>query len=581
MLKKSLFLFLLFLSCARQIAPSGGPDDKTPPSVRYTVPAIGAVNFPVKGTVTFFFSEWLDKKTAERCVSVFPQPPDGIKIKATGKTIELRALLAFADSTTYHIEFNTLLSDLHGNAISSPFHFYFSTGPSIDSGKLIGCIASDSKPSLQPKAALFAAQPAFFPDSGYFGLPSYLVQTDSSGGFIFDHIRRGTYRLIAFADANGNNRLEPGIEQAFAPVNITVTIDSAAGPMVLYPVTSDTVTNRIISLKAVSNRVVAGTWARPSDSIAVSALAQWRVQTTNAAAAMLRIKEYTPQPRTPRFFLTFTDTMSVTPYRLWYSAPRRTPRDKNPFFRDSIRFDGVRFADTLRPAVVGFSPSGIAGLKPLMKLFWSKPVTPSQVKGSMADSLGDTVPVALASALSDTTVITVQRALKPATKYALRFPAAFFSDISGNHPRDSSFGKYVVQTMSGDNLCYSLSGGAPCLSKTQNARWIFMPIGSADFFMVNDSVGRFRFDSIPSGKGRLGYFIDFNGDGKPTSGCLVPWVKPEPSTLFPDTVEARARWDIEGIEVPACEACARKKNAPETASPSNALPSIQNSQKKN
>ncbi len=56
-------------------------------------------------------------------------------------------------------------------------------------------------------------------------------------------------------------------------------------------------------------------------------------------------------------------------------------------------------------------------------------------------------------------------------------------------------------------------------------------------------------------------FIDYNMDNKPTTGNLFPWVRPEPYHLFPDTIEARMRWDIEGIEVPACEECAKKKTA--------------------
>jgi hypothetical protein len=45
----------------------------------------------------------------------------------------------------------------------------------------------------------------------------------------------------------------------------------------------------------------------------------------------------------------------------------------------------------------------------------------------------------------------------------------------------------------------------------------------------------------------------------PSPGSLVPWVAPEEFRAFPDTVEARARWDVEGISVPAaCELCAPK-----------------------
>src|SRR5271157_2895759 len=90
MIKKIIFLFVLFLSCARQIPPSGGPDDKTPPFVRFSIPPIGTVKYPVKAKITFIFSEWIDRKTAEKCITVFPPPSQGVKIHAFGRTIVIK-----------------------------------------------------------------------------------------------------------------------------------------------------------------------------------------------------------------------------------------------------------------------------------------------------------------------------------------------------------------------------------------------------------------------------------------------------------------------------------------------------------
>ena len=566
MMKKCLLISLLFIGCARQIAPSGGPDDKTPPSVRYTVPMIGTIRYPVKGTITFAFSEWIDKKTAGKCLSIFPLPPSGIAIKVAGKTIELRPVKAFADSTTYHVELNTALNDLHGNSIGTPFHFFFSTGPSIDSGKVFGCVPTFERGPTLPKAVLIARTVSFI-DSNYFGTPSYLVQTDSSGAFIFDHIRKGAYSLIAFIDANNDNRLQPGIERAFAPIEQAISLDSVAGPFVLYPIATDTTANRILSLNPISGLVIAGAWARPADTMVSSIVQEWRIKRLDTMRSQCAIKAYHTIPHSPRFMLSLTDTLSKTSYRLFYGRPSHPEPGKTAFVRDSIRFDGTRSIDTVRPKVLGFFPRGTSDLKPRIKLVWSKPAAPNCAAWTMADSLGDTVPVSMGTSLSDTTYVYLQRALQPGRLYRLRFPDTLFWDVSGNHPRDSTFGNYTVQTITSDNICYSLSGGASCLKKNNRAKWLFMPFGADDYYVVNDSCGRFRFDSIPGGKGRLGRFIDDNSDGQPTNGNLVPWTPPEPYMLFPDTIEARARWDIEGIDVPACEACAKKKAPRDSVGP--------------
>ncbi|MGD9202126.1 MAG: hypothetical protein PVI26_11215, partial [Chitinispirillia bacterium] len=65
-------------------------------------------------------------------------------------------------------------------------------------------------------------------------------------------------------------------------------------------------------------------------------------------------------------------------------------------------------------------------------------------------------------------------------------------------------------------------------------------------------------DSIPASKGSIQFYVDYNRDNSYTKGSLFPWNPPEPYYSFSDTIEARARWDIEGIEIPACNICKNK-----------------------
>jgi hypothetical protein len=74
-------------------------------------------------------------------------------------------------------------------------------------------------------------------------------------------------------------------------------------------------------------------------------------------------------------------------------------------------------------------------------------------------------------------------------------------------------------------------------------------------FYSEDIDGGFVFDSIPAGEGNISYFIDYNSDGEYSQGNLIPWQPPEPYYSFTDTIEARARWDIEGVQIDACDIC--------------------------
>jgi hypothetical protein len=105
-----------------------------------------------------------------------------------------------------------------------------------------------------------------------------------------------------------------------------------------------------------------------------------------------------------------------------------------------------------------------------------------------------------------------------------------------------------------DSLCVRLSGGASCLPPDEKRKWVYRPISRRDTsFTVADSAGTFAFDSIPASKGTLLWFIDDDGDNRITPGRLSPWRSPERFFAVPDTVEAKARWVVEGLEVRGCE----------------------------
>jgi hypothetical protein len=127
-------------------------------------------------------------------------------------------------------------------------------------------------------------------------------------------------------------------------------------------------------------------------------------------------------------------------------------------------------------------------------------------------------------------------------------------DTSKNKRAADTAGIAAVKKRLADSLCIRLSGGASCLEPIENRKWVYRPISRRDTsFTVPDSAGTFAFDSIPASKGTLLWFIDDNGDNQITPGKLSPWRRPERFFILPDTVEAKARWVIEGLNVRGCE----------------------------
>ena len=66
---------------------------------------------------------------------------------------------------------------------------------------------------------------------------------------------------------------------------------------------------------------------------------------------------------------------------------------------------------------------------------------------------------------------------------------------------------------------------------------------------VNSS-GEFKMENIPEGKWMLSAFQDKDGNGRYTHGDIYKNKPSEPFTSLVDTIEVRANWDVDGIELP-------------------------------
>lgn len=536
--------------CAHQVAPGGGPADKTPPMLVSESPSSGALNFPSKGTLTFTFSEWIDPKSAERALSVFPLPAGGIVVRTRAKTITLSALRGFPDSTTFQVELNAGLVDFHGNSMGTPHQLFFSTGAALDSGAIVGQVIDPGRRILQPKVALFDSATVASADSAWFLVPRYVVQTDSSGRFAFRFIRPATYAVVAFFDKSNLNRLYPKTEQAYAPISLFVPVKHAlsSSSLMLYPVSVDTTPIKMLSLKAVAPQLLSAEWTVvPATDVALDSL--WRIICLDSTRTAPSISSLTLLNLGKKVLLKLAKPLAITGYALIYPRP-----DNRLGHLDTTRFNGTSIADTVRPKLILNLPNNaVVDRTPRIRLIWSEPVQSANDTLIVMDSLkGSALFIRTTTAASDTISFTSPQPLAAGHKFFVSIKRNQFADLSGNTPSDTAPINLHFSTMHPDSFCLSLSGRSACLDPDTSRRWIFSYLGFKSPVYCVDKNNGFYFDTIPGGKGTLSCFVDANNDGKPTPGSLLPWRAPEPVIGFSDTVEARARWDVEGIEL-KCE----------------------------
>ncbi|MBD3317031.1 MAG: hypothetical protein GF344_14675 [Chitinivibrionales bacterium] len=555
---------ILLCLCANQMPPGGGPDDTAPPTIIRTVPTKAAVGRDDLSTVTLEFSEWIDPRSAKRSISVFPPVDGGFEVVVKGRKVIVTFGGLLADSTTYHVAVDAGLEDLHRVRLGTPYQLVFSTGPTLDSGVVFGCVLDFDSNQEQPKVALHALDDDWTIDSAFLAPPMYVAQTDSSGRFALEHVRRGTYAVLGFVDRDGNGRPGFGRETAYAPSNRRITVDSTVGPLELFSIIADTASVRISSLEASWSRLLLGQWGRPDRNGRVVHDTGMRIEPIDGTLGSLSIDTVLALDETGRFAVLLADSLTSDVYRLIYAAERRYKlQDRTDSLQDTVQFPGVTTQDTIEPMLLGTEPRGTVGLEPELKLIWSEPVRCLDDTWFMVDTTGDTIQVTVDTSPGDTVAMVPQTRLTPGTRYSTAMHAERFVDLAGNHPVDTSDTPRVSITFSTihpDSICLSLSGWAACSTGFVNGVWVFDPVERGEpSISTPDNAGSFVFDSIPGGRGTMALYDDRNGDGERTLGSLFPWIPPEPFYAFDDTVEARPRWDIEGVVVDNCGLCARPK----------------------
>jgi hypothetical protein len=388
--------------------------------------------------------------------------------------------------------------------------------------------------------------------------PDYLTQGDSGGYFSIENVRPGTYQLVAFIDKNNDRRLQPGIEEAYAPLRPVISVSKQTESTILYPVESDTASPRLKSVKPVSSKEIMCLWSGTQDSLHGCSEPAWSVVPAGNKGSGFSVHQTVWFDNRTRCALLLSDTLSIVQYHLIVVYRKKRQTTSN-VISDTILFNGTSARDTIKPALLSCSPTGTTGLLPEIRLAFTKPTIMSNPL-LLVDSLHDSVKLSALPRYADTVVLVPARRLRPGSKYRLLLLKNSGQDLAGNmlKARDTTdtVARPELTAIDPDSIAISLKGCAPCLAADTNRKWQFLPFsGSPTPLISKDSSGCFNFDSIPSGKGFVAYFIDENHNNRPDKGVLSPFTPPEPYVILPDTVEARARWEIEGIVLKPCDRC--------------------------
>lgn len=546
------FLTLLTVSCAKQQPPPGGPEDKTPPEILFSIPENESVRIDRTPLIEIGFSERMNRDKLRS--AVFISPPTETPPELSWKKNSLR--ITFQDSLdadkTYLITVGSSATDEHNNRIENSFTLALSTGESIDSGFVSGSARSRGKP--YGGATVVAWEVSSLDTVGILtAMPEYFTQTGADGSFTFSYMSPGEFILMAFDDRNNNRTWDPSKEMAglaTQPVLLTQQIRSMTGinfDLLSRDTVPLTVKDAAIARSGVLRVSFDGKLLRNGlgkadvrlvssmspDTIVVDTLYAWS-DTTSSIYARVDLPDGFQEP------YILLDSIRD----LWGNLV--DTKTDTVYVQPALGIDGEA------PALIDVEPpSGSINieLRQAFRFRYDEPVLLDSTAPSFSLTAVDSTRVICAGSLEDpfTIVFVPVDSLSPGTKYDGSFLLSSVRDLSGNVPPDS-IQSLTYRTVNPDSLgSFSGTVGMEGAVRDKFLKLFYteVPKGSWKELEV-DELGRFH-EFVPPAKYRFTGFLDRDGDGFHSGGSLDPFKFAEPMVIVVDTVTVRPRFETEDV----------------------------------
>lgn len=539
---------LWILSCAEVQAPPGGEVDKLAPRVDSTLPINGSVNVSAGNTIDIYFSERVQAGQGKQ-IFLSPRPSKEPKLKWHSDRLTITLPEPFDSNQTYVVTIGSAVTDLRNNHLDSSMTVAFSTGSTLDSGRVSGIIYQGANP--QPGVMVGLWNLARLTDTTIIDslFPDYLTVTSAKGYFNLKYLPDEEYRLIAFIDRNRNDRLNFRREALALPDRpIIIGGEMNLDNLTLHLTSADTSAVGIVSASYNPGGMVrarlSGTStleylkAHLSDAVLVAALDS----SQRMSATMLIESDLTESSSVTLVF----GKLSPGEYSLLL-----------PLIADSlVSYDGLTVregADTESPMIVRHTPAGRPTFASDIRiaLVFSEPLDTTKLRAETCELfMSDSIRVALSAEWADLAHVELTPdTLLPGATYKLNIAEFEIADQSGNLMGDSLV-TFAFSTLNADSL--GTIAGTVAIRLRDKAGdpsvLVFREVTNkfADTVTIK---GREFSVNVPGGKYLLSGFIDSNKDGKRTDGSLQPLRLTETAAVYGDTISVRARFETTGIEM--------------------------------
>jgi len=239
-----LLLAASFAGCAQIEPPSGGPEDRTNPSVLASFPESMAVGVGAVDTLSLEFSEAMDKKSVEDWLFLTPET-GRMRLSWEGGRLFVHLETPLRDETTYTLFLGSQMTDRRDNPLAFPVLIPFATGDQMDAGGIAGKVTTGRLEPAGHFVFAWEGEPAFA-DSvpappGGIEQAIRRGQSDGEGIFELGPLPLGKpLTVCAFYDAEGNRSFDPKTDLwGCLPISVTLadTVSRISGVelFLVYP----------------------------------------------------------------------------------------------------------------------------------------------------------------------------------------------------------------------------------------------------------------------------------------------------------------------------------------------------------
>ena len=543
---------LLIASCASQIPPGGGPVDRTPPEVVSVYPENGTTGYK-EGYFEVTFSEYVDRRSVQDAIFISPAVEGQLDYDWSGKSLKVNFPEKLRDSITYVVTLGTDLVDINNkNRMAQAYSFSFSTGEKIDKGVVEGKVYSPD-----PSGVMVYAYPKLGKEiNPSKEKPKYISQAGKNGSYKLLGMAQGNYRVFAIKDEFRDLIYNVGEDLYGAPYrDITLSEkDSVFRNLNYFLSKEDTAKPRLVSASMTDRFHILTVVSEEYDSTIASA-GNFSVFDSTVNKEIKPLYAFKGRARATEIVLALKETPNEQD-NLYLFAKRVTDKSGNTTPNDFVKLTASSKPDTIAPRLLQTKPpSGSLGVETSgaeFYFYFDDGFDSLKAKGGIfaSERGGKSIPVSVNFLNDASFMVKILPELKPRQNYLIKVDLKDLVDAAGN--RTDSVYTLPFTTSSGMEFS-GVSGTVNRDTNMTNSSLVVVLQGlEKEKPVYKKRIERkknFNFNRVTPGKYQIWSFEDRDSTGVYNMGKPFPFKPSDRFTVYPDTLNLRARWPVEDVMI--------------------------------